>query len=515
VFVFSTLAVFSTKKVDPHLFYLVFGESVINDAVGLVLFNALAHLVESHQLNVAEDGQELNVSEEVLQFIFDFVISFLGSLVLGTVFALLYGLLFKHVDMRHTKLLELCVYSTMVYSPFVVAEILHLSGIVTVLMTGIAARRYAEPNLSRSTSNHADCLFRMVAHSTETIIFLELGLSVVELLRFGGQQQQQSTMPLNYMFLLCALGACLAGRAANIYPITVFHNIFLVKGGCSCWKWPTRRDKNTKMDGVFKKPLVKTSKKKQATITTLNDEDYYKPTDVDGNIIPTETTTATSIAVPSSPPSVSASSSSDDDATTIKMTDDAHIPWKTANMLWFSGLRGAVSYALVKTFPQTGNEHCFVVTTMLIVLVTTFVFGGGTETALNALHIEMNVDEQEYLKTVERKKLLGNGWLGRFEAYQVRAWVLRDFEKVQKQEEQPLSASGCGTGSRGNDDDREAGAVEKPQDSSHEDDSMLYHEPFEMTEHDHMSVAAAAAANTSGRMKKRRTSKTQLYDFGQ
>jgi hypothetical protein len=44
---------------------------------------------------------------------------------------------------------------------------------------------------------------------------------------------------------------------------------------------------------------------------------------------------------------------------------------------------------------------------------------------------------------------------------------------------------------------------------------MLYHEPVEMTEHDHMSVAAAAAANTSGRMKKRRTSKTQLYDFGQ
>lgn len=30
----STLAVFQSKKVDPHLFYLVFGESVINDAVG-------------------------------------------------------------------------------------------------------------------------------------------------------------------------------------------------------------------------------------------------------------------------------------------------------------------------------------------------------------------------------------------------------------------------------------------------------------------------------------------------
>ena len=29
----STLAVFQAKRVDPQLFYLVFGESVLNDAV--------------------------------------------------------------------------------------------------------------------------------------------------------------------------------------------------------------------------------------------------------------------------------------------------------------------------------------------------------------------------------------------------------------------------------------------------------------------------------------------------
>jgi solute carrier family 9 (sodium/hydrogen exchanger), member 6/7 len=240
----STLAVFSTKQVDPQLFYLVFGESVINDAVGLVLFNALAHLVESHHTaSSQQDGgdavdlEQLNVTEEVIQFLFDFVVSFLGSLILGTVFAMIYGIFFKHIDMRSTKLLELCVYSTMIYSPFVVAEILHLSGIVTVLMTGVAARRYAEPNLSRSTSHHADCIFRMLAHATETIIFLELGLSVVELLRFGGGQQH-SAAPLNYMFLLCSLAACLVGRAANIYPLTLLHNAFAQGGCCS---WPTTK----------------------------------------------------------------------------------------------------------------------------------------------------------------------------------------------------------------------------------------------------------------------------------
>ena len=32
-------------QVDPNLFYLVFGESVINDAVGVVLFNTVAKFV--------------------------------------------------------------------------------------------------------------------------------------------------------------------------------------------------------------------------------------------------------------------------------------------------------------------------------------------------------------------------------------------------------------------------------------------------------------------------------------
>jgi len=41
----STLAVFQAKQVDPQLFYLVFGESVLNDAVGLVLFKTTSKLV--------------------------------------------------------------------------------------------------------------------------------------------------------------------------------------------------------------------------------------------------------------------------------------------------------------------------------------------------------------------------------------------------------------------------------------------------------------------------------------
>lgn len=105
----STLSVFSSKRVDPHLFYLVFGESVINDAVGLVLFEALAHLIEYHHSS-ENNNEELALGEEILQFLFDFATGFLGSLCLGMLFGLGVAYLLKKVDMRSTPTLELCIY---------------------------------------------------------------------------------------------------------------------------------------------------------------------------------------------------------------------------------------------------------------------------------------------------------------------------------------------------------------------------------------------------------------------
>ena len=63
----STLAVFSAKKVDPQLFYLLSGESLLNDAVGLVLFEAFAHLIEVE----TEGGVQMNLAEEFGSVIFD------------------------------------------------------------------------------------------------------------------------------------------------------------------------------------------------------------------------------------------------------------------------------------------------------------------------------------------------------------------------------------------------------------------------------------------------------------
>jgi len=403
----STLSVFSAKKVDPHLFYLVFGESVINDAVGLVLFEALAHLIEN------SNGNELAVGEEVLQFIFDFVTGFIGSLCLGTLFGLLVAYFLKQVDLRSTPLLELCIYVTIMYFPFVVAELLRLSGIVTVLFTGIAAKRYAEPNLSSSTAHNSDTIFRLTAHLTETIIFLELGMSVFGLVGVGA---------FHPGFIGFSLLACLIGRALNIYPITFFFNL-----------WVGRADKEVAADSYV-------------------DEEYEQG------------------------------------LVKEKTIDDSKIPWSKANMLWFSGLRGAVSYALVRTFPHTGNEQIFIVTTVLIVLLTTFLFGGSTEWALNKLQIPVDVDEAEYLRSLPQKRLLV-GWLHCFENVTLRSWVIRNFRDGD-------GAALC------SDNKQKPSGTEKDDNDGGASLGSDYQEHVELTEQEH--AQNINSQNTSS-----------VYDFGQ
>ena len=289
----STLAVFQSKRVDPTLFYLVFGESVLNDAVGLVMYETLRKFV----------GIQHSTSS-VGTAIFDFCIIFVCSTLLGLLCGIAASKITKLVKGgEDVVLIECGMFSLVVYLPFLVAEVLSMSGIVTILFTGIMCKCYGAKNLTPESKLVMDDFFRILAHLAETAIFLQLGLSVFGL---------TSTEPeaLNAAFVLITLACCLLARAVNVYPISYFLNRV-----------------------VYEKSPV--------------NEMLVKP--------------------------------------------------KTQHMLYLSGLRGAVAFACAQTFPDDyGNRGVFVVTTMAVVLVTTFTMGGGTESMLEGLGIETGVDEEGF-----------------------------------------------------------------------------------------------------------------------
>jgi sodium/hydrogen exchanger 8 len=284
-----------------------------------------------------------------------------GSLCLGILSGLIAGLVFKSVAFRDAWLLEFSLYILVMYVPFFVAEVLHLSGIVTILFCGISARRYAEPNLSREVSRLADGFFHVFAHLAETAIFLELGLSVF------GLQSHGNFYP---KFISWAMLACLLGRAANIYPIAMLYN-----------QW---------LDGKFWNKVRFNRSLTTTMETSLSRTEYNR------------------------------------EERHSDHHQDLKIETNTCHMLWYSGLRGAVAYACAKTFPDANDHQApFCITTMIIVLTTTFLFGGTTEIALDVLEIDVNVDEDEYLKQIGGGKKAGI--IRTFEDRYVFPCVLRDY----------------------------------------------------------------------------------------
>lgn len=345
----STLAVFQQKQVDPKLFYLVFGESVINDAVGIVFFEAISKLVGEHDTI----GQVMAVSQAVIG---EFIIIFFGSLALGIFSGAASAIMFKVVDMTtDSETLELSLYLLVVgYFPYFMAELLGMSGIVTILFTGIAAKRYTVLNLSQKTASDAESIFKVAAYLAETSIFLYLGLAVAGIYMEG---------KFLYQFILWTVVACLVGRALNVYPITLVYNLSI--------KLMEKKHESRKIS-----PAVLPAPPNEFELS-MRSEQRFSGCEA-GN----------------------ANNDVNEHAKQSFTENECvfNVPTNTAHMLWFAGLRGAVAYACANNFPDAnGNRESFILITMSIVLVTVFLLGSRTEYALDALEIEVRVDERKYL----------------------------------------------------------------------------------------------------------------------
>lgn len=114
----ATVAIFHALDVDPVLNMLVFGESILNDAVAIVLTTAV----------LDSNDPLMSTGEAILSAINRFWLMFFASAGIGVLFALVSALLLKHVDLRKNPSLEFGMMLVFTYAPYVLAEGIHLSG---------------------------------------------------------------------------------------------------------------------------------------------------------------------------------------------------------------------------------------------------------------------------------------------------------------------------------------------------------------------------------------------------
>jgi sodium/hydrogen exchanger 8 len=150
-----TLAIFQALKVDAQLYMLAFGESMLNDAVSIVLATTA--------LEMSSDEFATLSSIEMTEYaLFRFLSMFFVSALLGAAVGFISALLFKHIDLRKTPSLEFALLIIFAYLPYGLAEAISLSGIMAILFCAITMSQYTHFNISSITQVTTQQTFRML-----------------------------------------------------------------------------------------------------------------------------------------------------------------------------------------------------------------------------------------------------------------------------------------------------------------------------------------------------------------
>lgn len=205
----TVLAIFNELKVDVDLYALLFGESVLNDAVAIVLSSSIV------AYQPVGDNSHSFEAMAMLKSFGVFLGVFSGSFALGVATGVMTALVTKFTKLRDFPLLETALFFLMSWSTFLLAEACGFTGVVAVLFCGITQAHYTFNNLSPDSQDRTKQLFELLNFLAENFIFSYMGLTL-----FSFQSHV-----FNPLFIIGAFLAVFLGRAANIYPLSFLLNL--------------------------------------------------------------------------------------------------------------------------------------------------------------------------------------------------------------------------------------------------------------------------------------------------
>jgi NhaP-type Na+/H+ or K+/H+ antiporter len=153
----STIAIFGNLGVDRTTSVILLGESILNDAVAIVLYHHLATAV------VEEEALSFG---DVLLLLLVVLWSFVASLVLGALAGLFGTLLVGRASAGTTHSnaqLQVSLVLLFAYIAYELAETMGFSGIVATLAAGIVTKRYAYTHMSEDGRALSKQSFGMLA----------------------------------------------------------------------------------------------------------------------------------------------------------------------------------------------------------------------------------------------------------------------------------------------------------------------------------------------------------------
>uniref|UniRef100_A0A667GDY1 Sodium/hydrogen exchanger n=1 Tax=Lynx canadensis TaxID=61383 RepID=A0A667GDY1_LYNCA len=151
----AVLAVFENIQVNEQLYILVFGESLLNDAVTVVLYNLFKSFCQMKTIETID----------VFAGIANFFVVGIGGVLIGIFlgFIAAFTTRFTH-NIRVIEPLFVFLYS---YLSYITAEMFHLSGIMAITACAMTMNKYVEENVSQKSYTTIKYFMKMLSSNHE------------------------------------------------------------------------------------------------------------------------------------------------------------------------------------------------------------------------------------------------------------------------------------------------------------------------------------------------------------
>uniref|UniRef100_A0A8C1SYS5 Sodium/hydrogen exchanger n=1 Tax=Cyprinus carpio TaxID=7962 RepID=A0A8C1SYS5_CYPCA len=219
----AVIAVFEEVHVNEVLFILVFGESLLNDGVTVVLYNVFDAFV-------ALGGPRID-AKEIFKGIFSFVVVAFGGSFLGVVFAVLLSLLTRCT--KHIQIIEAGFVFVVGYLAYLTADMLSLSAILSVTFCGICCQKYVNANMDEKSVTTVRHAMKVLANGSETMIFVFLGITAIDT-EIWVWNTGFILLTLLFVFIYRIIGVFLLTWMLNkfrLVPIEVIDQVVMSYGG--------------------------------------------------------------------------------------------------------------------------------------------------------------------------------------------------------------------------------------------------------------------------------------------
>jgi len=165
----AVIAVFEEIHVNIVLYICVFGESLLNDGVAVVLYKVFESFLEMGPAGIT--GQ--NIGRAILKF---FIVAGGGTL-LGIIFGFVGAYITKYTI--HVRIIEPTFVFVVCYASYLTAEFMDLSAILAIVFCAFTMMSYVEHNISGKSHTTVKYGMKMIANICEITIFMFLGISAI------------------------------------------------------------------------------------------------------------------------------------------------------------------------------------------------------------------------------------------------------------------------------------------------------------------------------------------------